>query len=138
MTGYRQLRNSDSHNIFACAIQFLSLLLRINGLSTCRDLYHGGRQTTPELDIQSSLFALNYDSTVGNLEIPHDELLLAVLQATGAERWLWWPLDNSIDDSPLPDVDDARATMAEHFGYGVYDEIWEACNEERMQCVIER
>eukprot|EP00977_Amphora_coffeiformis_P028972 scaffold38043_cov176-Amphora_coffeaeformis.AAC.7 len=115
-TDHHQLCNSDAHNFLACAIQFLSLLLRVNGLSTFRELHHGGRQPTPELDIQPSLFALNYDSTIGNLEIPQDELLLAVLQATGAERWSWWPFAHD-DDSPLPDVYDAKATMAEHFGY---------------------
>jgi len=123
--------SNDAHNICACAIQFLYLTLRINGLTTLRELYHAGCQPTPKLDIKPSLYALTYDAAIGNLEMPQDELLLATIQATGAERWLWWPIHSSDaeddDDSPLPDALYALATMEEHFGYGAYEEIWEAC-----------
>ena len=118
---------NDAHNMNACAIQFLSLVLRINGLTSFRQLYNTGSQPTPELDIQQALFSLNYDDAVGDLEMPRDELLLSWIQATGAERWLWRSLDNDDDDSPLPDSDNARATIEEHLGYGVYEEITEAC-----------
>ena len=119
------LYHTDAHNINACAIQFLSLALRINGVTSFRQLYHMGTRPTAKLDIEKSLYALNYDDTVGDLELPQDELLISSIKATGAERWLWNQHDD--DDSPLPDFHTAEALIIEHLGYGVYEEIFEAC-----------
>ena len=119
------LYNTDAHNINACAIQFLSLVLRINGVTSFRQLYNMGSRPTAKLDIEKSLYALNYDDTVGDLELPQDELLISIIKATGAERWLWNHYDN--DDSALPNFHTAEALIIEHLGYGVYEEIFEAC-----------
>ena len=54
--------SNDIHNPQASAIQFLSLVLRTNGMQSFRQLYQAGSQPTPQLDISSKLFAINYHS----------------------------------------------------------------------------
>lgn len=117
----------DAHNPQASAIQFLSLTLRKNGLTSFQQLYQAGSLPTPKLDIAPKLFALNYYSNkMGELDLPNDDLLASMIRATGGQRWLEHPIDD--EDDILPDCLNAEATIAEHFGYGVYEEIVEACS----------
>lgn len=121
------LYSSDAHNMLVCAIQFFHLVFRINGLSTFREVFDQGSQPTPVLDISQSQFNINYaGSAKGLLALPQDEILLAVLQAMGVGQWLWRPqdeYDEDIIDEVLPEIDYAKATVEEYFGYDVYEEL---------------
>ncbi|CAJ1966475.1 unnamed protein product [Cylindrotheca closterium] len=121
------LYSNDAHNMLVCAIQFLHLVLRINGLSSFREVFEQGSQPTPILDISQSQFNINYAGTAkGLLALPQDEILLAVLQAMGVGQWLWNPQDEYDDDiveEVLPHFDYAKATVEEYFGYDTYEEL---------------
>jgi len=130
--------SNDAHNLDACAIQYLSLIRRINGITSFRQMYDYANEQDIELDIKGSLFALNYRNKIGGLEMPPQldgDLLPSMIRATGGQRWLWNSrfqlgidgVDGS--DSPLPSLCDAEADLTQQFGYGVYDEIVEACGE---------
>lgn len=126
----------DAHNMDSCAVQYLSLVRRINGITSFRQLYNLAKKEMV-FDIKPSLFAINYHSrTVGQLEMPpdiDDELLPSMIRATGGERWLWNPKlqlgEEGVDgdDSPLPSLSYADATLTNQLGYNIYDEIVEAC-----------
>jgi len=128
---------NDAHNIDSCVIQYLSLVRRINGVTTFREMYNVGiaDADSKKLDISASLFAFDYRS-VGQLVIPPRidlELIPAMIRATGGERWLWNPTfqlgEGGVEgfDSPLPSLDLAQAELENQLGYNSYDEIVENC-----------
>jgi hypothetical protein len=128
---------NDAHNIDACVIQYLSLVRRINGISSFREMYNVGiaDADSKKLDISVSLFAVDFRS-VGQLIIPPRidcELIPAMIRATGGERWLWNPTfqlgEGGIEgfDSPLPSLEYAQAELENQLGYNSYDEIVENC-----------
>ncbi|CAB9528016.1 expressed unknown protein [Seminavis robusta] len=133
--------DDDIHNIATGAIQYLSLLLRINGVQSFRQLYQQGavslaNNDEEKQDIDPKLFALNYDTKVGTIEIPplmDLELLPAMIRATGGDRWRTAVStdDADEDDDILPDWAMAEAIITDQFGYGVYDEIVELCSSCR-------
>lgn len=126
----------DAHNMDSCAVQYLSLVRHINGITTFRQLYNLANKETI-YDINPSLFAINYHSRkIGDLEMPPDideELLPSMIRATGGERWLWNPKlqlgEGGVDgfDSPLPSLSNADASLTNQLGYNIYDEIVKAC-----------
>jgi len=138
-----EIYDHDAHSMDACAIQYLSLIRRINGVSTFRQMYDFANDEGFMLDINSSLFAINYSSCkIGQLEMPRhldDTLLPSMIRATGGERWLFNPNfqlgEDGVDgsESPLPSLDDAEAELTQQFGYDVYDEIVEACEVESCE-----
>lgn len=131
------LYKNDAHNIDSCIVQYLSLVRKINGVTTFREMYNVGiaDADSKKLDISASLFAIDYRS-VGQLVIPPHidcELIPAMIRATGGERWLWNPAfqlgEGGIEgfDSPLPSLEYAQAELENQLGYNVYDEIVESC-----------
>lgn len=124
---------TDAHNLGACAIQLLAILLRVNGTRTFRGLFNLASQKIKS-DIPSGHFAVASQSSA--MDIPpnlDDELLPAMIRATGGERWLW-NADMSLGgegldgpDSPLPSKDMADAILGWQYGYDAYDEIAAAC-----------
>ena len=131
------LYKNDAHNIDSCVIQYLSLVRRINGVISFREMYNLGiaDADSKKLDISSSLFAVDYRS-VGQLIIPPRidcELIPAMIRATGGERWLWDP-DFQLGEggvegfySPLPSLEYAQAELENQLGYNSYDEIVDNC-----------
>jgi len=129
---------NDAHNIDSCVIQYLSLVRRINGVTSFREMYNVGiaDADSKKLDISASLFAVDYRS-VGQLIIPPRidcELIPAMIRATGGERWLWNPTfqlgEGGVEgfDSPLPSLEYAQAELENQLGYNSYDEIVEKCS----------
>lgn len=127
---------NDAHNIDSCVIQYLSLVRRINGVTSFREMYNVGiaEADSKKLDI-SSIFAFDYRS-VGQLIIPPRidcELIPAMIRATGGERWLWNPEfqlgEGGVEGfySPLPSLEYAQAELENQLGYNSYDEIVENC-----------
>jgi hypothetical protein len=128
---------NDAHNIDSCVMQFLSLVRRINGVTSFREMYNVGIANSDEkkLDISASLFAVDIRS-VGQLIIPPRidcELIPAMIRATGGERWLWNPEfqlgEGGVEGfySPLPSLEYAQAELENQLGYNSYDEIVEKC-----------
>jgi hypothetical protein len=98
----------DAHNIRACLVQWLSIIMRINGARSFRFLY----------TVMAS----------GRLDNPYNleyEVLPAMIRATGGHEWLWDP--RLVDD--LPSEDEARMVLELQFGYDAYDELEEAASE---------
>jgi len=134
---YGGLDENDAHNMDACAVQYLSLVRRINAISSFRNLYDVASQAPDQLDISASLFAINYQKLQkGQLEMPphlDDELLPSMIRATGGDRWLFNPKvqlgEDGVDgdDSPLPSLDYAEGFLTNQLGYNIYDEIVKAC-----------
>lgn len=121
---YDNTRNK--HNPEASALQFLAMTMRVNGMQNFRQLYTIGSRPTPVLDIAPKLFAINYSNTVGELDLPVDDLVLSMIRASGGYRRLEsGGVDE--DDDILPDLFMAEATLTEHFGYDVYEEIYQSC-----------
>jgi hypothetical protein len=127
------LKTHNAHNLNTCTIQFLALIMRINGIQSFRALYDAARFVDPRaiLDINPKHFAVNYGNREhGDLIIPprlDDELLPAMIRATGGDRWLW--KDNSVAfDSLLPDEIEATSHLEESFGYSAFDEICDICS----------
>ena len=78
-------------------MQFLALVMRINGIQSFRALYDSAKWIDPliKLDINPKHFAVNYCKK-GDLVIPpriDDELLPAMIKATDAEQWFWTDID---------------------------------------------
>uniref|UniRef100_A0A7S2EPL7 Uncharacterized protein n=1 Tax=Ditylum brightwellii TaxID=49249 RepID=A0A7S2EPL7_9STRA len=133
------LQHHDSHNMNACAIQFLYLIMRINGITSFRELYKTARYVDPRsiLDINPSNFAIDYTKhKQGDLVIPpniDEELLPAMIRATDADQWLWNPKGETSQESDdfeeafLPDSNEAKVYLEEYFGYSAYEEIYEIC-----------
>jgi len=131
---------NDAHNMDACGIQFLALILRIYGMTSFRDLYGLARDEINQLmkmDMNPTLFALNY-AMVGQLQLPpqlDDELLPSMIRATGGDRWLWNPKyqlgKDGVDgkNSHLPSLLYSEALLTDEFGYNVFDEIVETCTK---------
>ena len=130
-----RIYKNDAHNIDSCVIQYLSLVKRINGATTFREMYTLGaaEADSKKLDISASLFAVDMRS-VGQLIIPPRidcELIPAMIRATGGERWLWNPTlqlgEGGVEgfDSPLPSLEYAQAELENQLGYNSYDEIVE-------------
>lgn len=123
------LTDHDSHNMNACAIQFLYLVMRMNGVTSFRALYNAARYIDPTavLDINSRNFAIDYSRhKLGDLLIApnmDDELLPAMIRATRGDQWLWNQSLNNCDI--LPDSQEAKAHLEEYFGYSTYEEIIE-------------
>ena len=131
--------SNDSHNMDACAVQYLSLIRRINGLTSFRQLYDLASDDSKSFDINPSLFSINisYRTAIGGLEVPphmDDDLIPSMIRATGGHRFLWsseYQLgENGVDgyDSPLPSPDHAEALITNQLGYSIYDEIVDACD----------
>jgi hypothetical protein len=98
----------DAHNLRACLVQWLSIIMRINGARSFRFLYTvmaSGRLDNPY-----------------NLE---EEVLPAMIRATGGHEWLWDP--RLVHD--LPSEDEARMVLELQFGYDAYEELEEAASE---------
>lgn len=123
-------RCHDAHNMNACAIQFLYLVMRVNGVRSFRELYNEAKFNDPRqiLDISPRNFAIDYGKNkLGELVIApnmDDELLPAMIHASGAAKLLWCK-----DDSNLPDDDEAKCYLEEYFGYSAFEEIRDACSE---------
>ena len=127
------LKSHNAHNLNSCLIQYLCLVMRINGIQSFRALYDSARFVDPTaiLDINPKHFAVNYINH-GELVIPpriDDELLPAMIYATGGDQWLWDNDDESHTDidEVLPDEIEARSHLEESFGYSVFEEIQETC-----------
>ena len=132
------LKSHNAHNLNACLIQYLCLIMRINGIQSFRALYDSARFVDPTaiLDINPKHFAVNY-SNHGELVIPpriDDELLPAMICATGGDKWLWDDGDQpSTDfDGVLPDEIEARSHLEESFGYSVFEEIQVTCGRQKV------
>jgi len=137
------LYKNDAHNIDSCVIQYLSLVRRINGASSFREMYNLGTADadSTKLDINPSLFAVNsifsvHSGNVGQLDIPPRidyELIPAMIRATGGERYLFNPTlqlgDGGVEGfySPLPSLEYAQAELENQLGYNVYNEIFDNC-----------
>ncbi|KAL7538540.1 hypothetical protein ACHAWF_006120 [Thalassiosira exigua] len=120
----------NAHNLNACLTQFLALIMRINGIQSFRALYEAARFVDPTtvMDINPKHFALNYGNQ-GDLIMPprlDDELLPAMIHATGGEKWLW---KDGIFESFLPDEIEATSHLEESFGYSAYEEIYMTCSK---------
>jgi len=118
------LKSHNAHNTLACTIQFLALVMRINGIQSFRALYDAAKYVDPliELDINPKHFAVNYGKK-GDLVIPpriDDELLPAMIKATGADEWFWTDVDF---EACLQDQYDAASHLEESFGYDSYSEL---------------
>lgn len=118
------LKSHNAHNSLACTIQFLALIMRINGIRSFRALYDSANWIDPliKLDINPSHFAVNYGKK-GDLVIPpriDDELLPAMIQATEAKKLFWTSMEF---EAFLPDQYDATSHLEESFGYNAYSEL---------------
>lgn len=140
------LRGHDAHNMNACAIQFLYLIMRINGITSFRALYDAANYVDPRqvLDIDPSNFAIDYGKQ-GDLVIPLRidlELLPAMIRASGGDHCLWNPpslcCDENEDDCPLPDEIESKTYLEESFGYSAYEEIYETCRSPPEICPIDQ
>jgi len=133
---------NDAHNIDSCVIQYLSLVRRINGVTSFREMYNLGiaASDSKKLDINPSLFAVDslysVHNNVGQLDIPPKidcELIPAMIRATGGERYLWNSTfqlgEGGVEGfySPLPSLEYAQAELENQLGYNVYDEIFDSC-----------
>lgn len=137
-TSIRSLKSHNAHNLNSCLIQYLCLIMRINGIQSFRALYDSARFVDPTaiLDINPKHFAVNY-SNHGELVIPpriDHELLPAMIYATGGGQWLWDSDDESHTDfdEVLPDEIEARSHLEESFGYSVFEEIQETCCRRKV------
>mmetsp|Transcript_14690 Transcript_14690/g.20824 ORF Transcript_14690/g.20824 Transcript_14690/m.20824 type:complete len:579 (-) Transcript_14690:56-1792(-) len=137
-TSLRSLKSHNAHNLNSCLIQYLCLIMRINGIQSFRALYDSARFVDPTaiLDINPKHFAVNY-SNHGELVIPpriDHELLPAMIYATGGGQWLWDNDDESHTDfdEVLPDEIEARSHLEESFGYSVFEEIQETCCSQKV------
>ena len=132
------LKSRNAHNLNSCLIQYLCLIMRINGIQSFRALYDSARFVDPTaiLDINPKHFAVSTSNNHGELVIPpriDDELLLAMIYATGGDKWLWDNGDESHLDfyEVLPDEIESRSHLEEHFGYSVFEEIRETCCRQK-------
>jgi len=125
------LKSHNAHNLNACSIQYLCLIMRINGIQSFRALYDEARFVDPSaiLDINPKHFAV--DCKHGELIIPPKidyELLPAMIRATSGDQWIWKSSgDHDGGESCLPDDIEARSHLEESFGYSVYEEIYATC-----------
>lgn len=102
------LKSHNAHNLNACAIQYLALIMRINGIESFRALYDAANFNDPTfvLDISPTHFAINCNH--GDLIVPphiDTELLPAMIRATRGDEWIW-KVDGDRDEdveSLLPD-----------------------------------
>ena len=128
------LKSHNAHNLNACMIQYLCLIMRINGIRSFRALYDAARFVDPTaiLDINPKHFAVS-PCNHGELVIPSridDELLPSMIVATGGYEWLWCDDDDESEtglDEVLPDEIEAISHLEESFGYSVFDEIQDCC-----------
>jgi len=112
----------NAHNLNACTIQYLCLIMRINGIESFRALYDAANFVDPTfmLDINPKL-QLYPDCSHGDLIVPphiDDELLPAMIRATRGDEWIW-KVDGDRDgdvESLLPDEIETRS----HLGH-LYD-----------------
>ena len=122
----KYLSDNDTHNMNACSIQFLYLVMRINGITSFRGLYNSAKFVDPHeiLDISPRNFAIDYTRhKLGDLVIPpniDDELLPAMIHATGAEKLFW-----NEGGGALPDDEESKCYLEEYFGYNAFEEIRE-------------
>ena len=145
-----KLSDHDSHNMNACMVQFLSLVMRINGITSFRDLYNAARYVDPRsiLDINPNNFAIDYaNHKVGDLVIPSTidlDLLPAMIRATGGDKWQWVKTTAAVkrrtrknkshddkeeeeEENYLPDTEEASVYLEEYFGYSAYEDINNVC-----------
>lgn len=85
-TAFSSLKSHNAHNVNACCMQYLYLIMRINGIQSFRALYDAARFVDPTqiLDINPKHFAVNCNH--GDLVIPphiDDELLPAMIRTLG-------------------------------------------------------
>lgn len=138
-TNTRSLKSHNAHNLNSCLIQYLCLIMRINGIQSFRALYDSARFVDPTaiLDINPKHFAVNY-SNHGELVMPpriDDELLPAMIYATGGDQYLWEDDEQSHTDfdEVLPDEIEARCHLEESFGYSVFEEIQATCCRQQVK-----
>jgi len=126
------LQSHDAHNLNACAIQFLCLIMRINGIQSFRALYDAARWEDPNsvLDISPKHFAVDFCKQGDLVVWPwlDQDLVPAMIRATGGDQWLW-NIDGEGDDVVefLPDGFDALSHLEDIFGYSAYEEIYNTC-----------
>lgn len=126
------LKSHNAHNLNACSIQYLCLIMRINGIQSFRALYDAARFVDPSIifDINPKHFAVSCNH--GDLVVPphiDDDLLPAMIRATGGDHWIW-KVDGDHDDqveSLLPDEIDTRSHLEEYFGYNTLEEVHAVC-----------
>jgi hypothetical protein len=117
------LKSHNAHNLNACTIQYLCLIMRINGIESFRALYDAANFVDPisVLDISPTHFAVNCNH--GDLIVPphiDNELLPAMIRATRGDAWIWKVEGDRDDDveSLLPDEFETRS----HLGH-LYDVV---------------
>jgi len=125
------LKSHDAHNLNACAIQFLCLIMRINGIQSFRALYDAARYVDPSsvLDINPKHFAVDFCKQGDLVVWPwlDQDLVPAMIRATGGDQWLW-NIDGEDDvDEFLPDEFEALSHLEDIFGYSAYEEIYNTC-----------
>jgi len=131
-TNQSTLKSHNAHNTLACTIQFLALIMRINGIQSFRALYDAAKWIDPliQLDINPKHFAVNYGKK-GDLVIPpriDDELLPAMIKATEAEKWFWMDIDF---EPCLLEQHEATSHLEESFGYNAYSELCDSFSFSR-------
>lgn len=115
------LKSHNAHNLNACTIQYLALIMRINGIESFRALYDAANFVDPTfiLDISPKHFAVHCNH--GDLIVPphiDNELLPAMIRATKGDVWIWKADGDDDEDveSLLPDEIETRM----HLGH-LYD-----------------
>jgi len=121
------LQSHDAHNLNACSLQFLCLIMRINGIQSFRALYDAARWVDPTavLDINPSHFAVDFCKQGDLVVWPwlDQDLVPSMIQATGGDKWLW----NGEHEEVLPDEWEALSHLEDIFGYSAYEEICNTC-----------
>jgi len=131
-TAICSLESHNAHNLNACTIQYLCLLMRINGIQSFRALYDAASFVDPTfiLDINPKHFAVSCNH--GDLVVPPKldyELLPAMIRATRGDKWIW-KFNGDHDDeveSLLPDEIETRSHLEESFGYNALEDIYATC-----------
>ena len=133
----KNLKEHDSHNMNSCMIQFLYLVMRINGITSFRELYNEARYIDPLAiyDISPRNFLIDYSRhKLGELVIApnmDDQLLPAMIAASFGERCLW----NSSPLGLLPDEDESKCYLEEYLGYDAFEDITVVCADQSKSTI---
>ena len=135
--GHTTALTLEAHNLCACLIQLLAILMRVNGTRVFRGLFDLASKTI-ESDISTDHFAVTSQNTF--MDVPpnlEDELLPAMIRATGGLSWLWTTTptmalghddDDASDHLSIPSEADAYAILEWQYGYDAYQEIVASCS----------
>jgi hypothetical protein len=104
--------DDDAHNLQACLVQWLAIIMRINGARSFRFLYNV--MATDRLD------------NPPNLE---QEVFPAMIRATAGHEWLW-VFGGEDDGSIIMPTEEAKMVIEWQYGYDAYEEIVEAMQEK--------